>query len=129
MSSIVEATGLGVISLPSLCCCFLRGDEIFKHFDGGCCHAWWVLRVGVGREMSNLKGIRLGKRLKSAVQNIILIKSKVRLKGMFSEVESGGTLIGKLNGRPKFGYFTNNMSTKYEIYLKDDGLIDVKSVQ
>ena len=49
-----------------------------------------------------------------------------------TEVESGGTLIGKLDGKEyqkKFGYFTNNMSTKYEIYLKDEGLIDVKSVQ
>ena len=48
------------------------------------------------------------------------------------EVESGGTFIGKLDGKEyqkKFGYFTNNTSTKHEIFLKDDGLIEVKSVQ
>ena len=79
--------------------------------------AWKAVKVSAGGTERHFDQIE------SSTKSVYVFKT---------EVESGGTLIGKLDGKEyqkKFGYFTNNMSTNYEIYLKDDGLIDVKSVQ
>ena len=55
MSSMVEAMGLGLFLYRPVAWCFLRGDEILKHFDGGFALATSVVAVQLQAEAERLK--------------------------------------------------------------------------